>query len=129
MRKLASVSVVATLVAGVLVGFASPGHAVHGCILASPSPGPVADMQNVGPDQCTFAITPGGAYNISVAAQDWSVTVTQGNTSQTFTDENNGPVARVEAVSAANSGNGGTITASLTNGAMVVGCAACEPPA
>lgn len=130
MPRFRAVAVVALLVLGFVVGVASPGHAVHGCVLMSPSAGaPDPDNPNVGPDECTFDITPGGAYNVSVAAQEWSVAVTQGTSTTTFDNASHGNVNRVEVVSASAAENGGTVVASVTNGGMVVGCAACEPPA
>lgn len=115
------------LVVGLVVGVATPGHAVHGCVLTNPSAGPVPDNPNVGPSECTFLVTAGGAYNVSVAAQAWSVVVkaSTGAVKETFTETSSGNVNRVPTNAVA----GDSIEASVTNGVLVVGCSTCDPPA
>lgn len=112
-------------VASALLALSVPRvSAANGCTPTNPVAAPGVT------DTCDYAITPGGDYNASVAAQSLSVDVfaKDGTLFRHLDVMGPGRESVITADEAAKL-TGGKIKATVTNGAAVVGCAACEMPA
>lgn len=115
---------IASLVAA-MTGMVMPrASAVNGCTPTNPVAAPGYT------DTCEYVITPGGDYNASVAAQSVAVDVYDKGGALFRHLDIAGP-GRQNVLTADEAAKlaGGKIKATITNGAAVIGCAACEEPA
>jgi hypothetical protein len=94
---------------------------VNGCVPSDP-----ANPQYT--SACSFTITPGGDYNASAAAASYTVTIK--DAAGVLVRTVSGGPGRATIIPAAEAATlaGGTAAITVTSGAVVFGCAACEGP-